>query len=68
MEDGIAELQERLLKVAEVAAKLSISRALAYRLIRDGLIASVRIGHAVRVKPSDLEAYVRRCHRANPGD
>lgn len=54
---------ERLLKASEVAGILSISKALVYRLIQHGEIPSVRINHAVRVKPSDLDEYVNRCRK-----
>ena len=53
--------EERLLKPAEVAEILSISKALVYRLIQQGLIQAVRINHAVRVKRSDLYAFIERC-------
>jgi len=55
--------EERLLKAADVARVLSISKALAYQLIRQGLIPVVRINHAVRVKPCDLNAYIERCRQ-----
>lgn len=48
----------RLLRASEVAEVLSISLALAYRIIQTGEIPSVRIGTAVRVRPTDLEAYI----------
>jgi excisionase family DNA binding protein len=52
---------ERLLKVADIAKLLNVSRAMAYKLIQNGEIPAIRISHAVRVKPSDLEEYVTRC-------
>lgn len=63
MDDLNAGNDDRLLKPAEVAEKLSISRAQAYRLMRTGAMAIVRIGHSVRVKPADLARYVERCRR-----
>jgi excisionase family DNA binding protein len=56
---------ERLLKAADVARILNISKAMAYRLIQQGALPVVRINHAVRVKPSDLAEYVQR---ARTGD
>lgn len=53
----------KLLKAVDIARILNISKALAYRLIQQGEIPSVRINHAVRVKPSDLEEYVNRCRK-----
>jgi excisionase family DNA binding protein len=54
---------KRLLKAVDIAIILNISKALAYRLIQQGEIPVVRINHAVRVKPSDLEEYVNRCRK-----
>ena len=51
---------ERLLKASDVSRILNISRALAYRLLRQGEIPTVRICHAVRVKSADLEEYIQR--------
>ena len=51
---------ERLLKADDVSRILNISRALAYRLLRQGEIPTVRISHAVQVKPADLEEYIKR--------
>ena len=48
-----------LLKPCEVAATLRISRSLAYRLIRQGEIRSVRIGRTVRVQVQDLENFIQ---------
>jgi excisionase family DNA binding protein len=49
---------ERLLKAMDVARILNISRALSYRLMDSGMIPSVRINRAVRVKPSDLKRFI----------
>jgi len=64
--DGATNMQEnKLLRARDVAGELSISRALAYRLLRTGQIPVIRIGHAVRVKRSDLEDYVERCREGS---
>ena len=47
-----------LLKAAEVAQILNISRSLVYRLMQTGELPSVRLGRALRVNPSDLEQYL----------
>lgn len=52
----MTELQ--LLRIEQVAEILNISRALAYRLARDGSLKAVHIGHAVRVHPADLQDYI----------
>jgi excisionase family DNA binding protein len=38
--------------------ELNIGRSLAYRLIESGALPVVRIGRALRVRRSDLDAYV----------
>ena len=51
-------MEERLLKPAEVADILQVSRAMAYKLLNQGEIPSVRIGKSVRVRRADLERYI----------
>jgi len=51
-------MEERLLKPAEVADILQVSRAMAYKLLNQGEIPSVRIGKSVRVRRPDLERYI----------
>ena len=52
---------EVLLKAADVAQRLNICRSMAYLLMKTNAIPTVRIGNAVRVRPSDLEAYIEKC-------
>jgi excisionase family DNA binding protein len=48
-----------LLTVAEVAARLQLSRKTAYRLCDRGELPSLRVsGNAIRVLLQDLEAFV----------
>ena len=54
------ENYEKLLKAIEVAEILNISRALSYQLLQNGDIPTVRINRAVRVRPIDLEGYIRK--------
>jgi len=49
---------QKLLKATEVAKILNVSRALAYRLMQRGDIPVIRVNHAVRVKPVDLQAFI----------
>jgi excisionase family DNA binding protein len=49
---------ERLLKPADVAEILQVSKAHAYILMKRGEIPSVRIGKIVRVRLEDLERYI----------
>jgi excisionase family DNA binding protein len=48
------------LKATEIAQILKISKALAYRLIKEGHISSVRFGRTVRVRQEDLDAFIQR--------
>ena len=48
----------RLLRLHEVADRLSISTSMAWKLVAYGQLRSIRIGRAVRVHPADLEAYI----------
>ncbi len=48
----------RLLRLDEVADRLSISKSMAWKLVAFGQIRSVRIGRAVRIRPADLDEYV----------
>lgn len=46
------------LTVTQVAAALAVSRMTVYRLVHSGDLAGHRIGKQIRVKVSDLAAYV----------
>jgi excisionase family DNA binding protein len=48
----------KLLKPADVAEILAISKPFAYFLCRTGQLKSVRMGAAVRVRPEDLDAFI----------
>ncbi len=50
-----------LLNATEVARVLSISKALAYRLMQSGDIPTVRFNRTVRVRQPDLDEYIQRC-------
>ena len=56
--DAVDGATVRLLRIGEIAERLSVSRSMAWKLIALGHLPSVRIGRAVRVRPQDLEAYV----------
>lgn len=44
----------------DIARILKVSRSMAYRLIEQGFIQSVRINSSVRVRPVDLESYIQK--------
>ena len=48
----------QLLKGKDVARILNISLQLAYRLLENGSIKSIRFGRTVRCRASDLEAFL----------
>lgn len=50
--------EEDLLTIDQVATRLKLSHYRAYELCRQGALKAIRLGKSVRVKPSDLQAYV----------
>jgi len=48
----------RLLRVAEVAEQLGVSTATVYSLCETGQLPHIRIVDSIRVRPSDLAAFV----------
>ena len=61
---GTADLSAaRLLRIEDVADRLTVSRSMAWKLVAGGELRSVRIGRSVRVRPADLEAYVENAVR-----
>lgn len=61
--DAVDSAKGRLLRLDEVAARLSISKSMAWKLVAYGQLRSVRIGRAVRVRPADIEEYLARSTR-----
>lgn len=56
--EPVVPAERRLLRVEDVARQLTVSRSMAWKLVAAGELRSVRIGRAVRVRPTDLEAYL----------
>ncbi len=55
-------MNTKLLKGDEIAERLGVSKAYAYRLMSTGAIPTVKIGsRAIRVRPEDLEKYILTC-------
>ena len=48
-----------LLKATEVAVILNCSKAFVYKLIKQRKLLSVQIGYSIRVKPEDLNRFIR---------
>jgi excisionase family DNA binding protein len=53
-------VRDKLLKAAEVAERLDISKAKAYQMMRRGEIPTVHIDTAVRVRKQDLEEFINK--------
>ena len=53
-----------LLTVEEAARRLRIGRTTAYRLVSEGQLASIQIGHLRRIPVDALTAFVRDRHAA----
>ncbi len=51
---------EKLLKGSEVANLLGVSKSFVYLLMQSGEIPTVRLRHAVRVRPKDLADYIEK--------
>jgi excisionase family DNA binding protein len=60
-------MEKLLLRVAEAAALVSISRSKGYELVASGQWPVVRIGRAVRVPVDELRAWVARQTREQAG-
>jgi prophage regulatory protein len=52
---------ERLLTVKDVQDRLSVSRSMTWKLIYSGEIPHVKIGRCVRVRESEVAAFLDRC-------
>lgn len=57
--DTTSHSERILLTVEEAAKRLRIGRTTAYRLLAEGEIASIQIGHLRRVPVEALAAFVR---------
>jgi excisionase family DNA binding protein len=55
----------RLLRIEEIADRLSVSRSMAWKLTATGQLRAIRIGRALRVHPRDLEAFIERAAHAD---
>jgi excisionase family DNA binding protein len=55
--DGVEPL---LLRIPEAQAALAVGRSTIYQLIADGSLKAVHIGRAVRIRASEVRAWVER--------
>ena len=58
----------KLLKSDDIAQLLGVSKSFAYKLIRLGVLPSIRMGRSVRVRQEDLDQFiVTNVKSGNPG-
>ena len=56
---GLQPEREVLLMAREVARRCSVHQRTVRRWIKNGWLPVVRFGAAVRIRPSDLDAFIR---------
>ena len=59
-------MAEKWLDVLDVAGELGVGKMTVYRLLNAGTIPSYRFGRLFRVKPEDLDAYIRDSQVSQP--
>ncbi len=57
-------MQKLVYSVEEAAEQLSIGRTLAYQLISEGRLLSIKIGHRRLVARADLDAFIVSCRES----
>lgn len=58
---------DRLLKVRDVAARCEVSTQAVYAWIKDKGLPTVRLGITLRIRESELEAWIERERPASQG-
>ncbi len=53
--------EKLLLRPAEAADQLGISRTRCYQLLKEGTIPSVKIGSSIRIQTSQLKRWIETC-------
>ena len=56
-----------LLSISEVCQELGMGRSWVYSKLKSGEIPSIKLGHNIKVKRSDLEEYLERQRFQAPG-
>lgn len=52
-------MEDRLLKIEEVAKRMGVSRTWIYKKCRAGILPHFRIGRMIRFDPEDLEKWIQ---------
>lgn len=60
-------MSERLQPVSHAADRLGVSRAIVWRLARQGVLPCVRVGRRVLIDPTALETWITAGGQALPG-
>ena len=58
-------MENELMTVSEVAAMLRLNRYTIYRLASAGKLPSIKVGRALRFRPTALERYILSNERRN---
>jgi excisionase family DNA binding protein len=53
-----ATVQPAYLRTSDVADKYSLSLSTIYKLVRDGVLPSIRIASSIRISAAALDAYI----------
>ena len=67
MDEKDNQSRERLLRPAEVARILSVSISLVYELLHSREIPVVQFGKTVRIRPADLDEFLKNSRKAKEG-
>ena len=52
--------EAQFLTIAEVAARMRVSKMTVYRLVHSGELPAVRVGRSFRVTEDDVDEYLRK--------
>ncbi len=64
IKEGGGVVEKLVYSVEEAAEQLSIGRTLAYQLISEGRLVSIKIGHRRLVARADLDAFILICRES----
>lgn len=59
MNNGVSWREKGALKVEEAAQALSIGRSTAWAMIKEGQLATIKIGRSRRVPVSEIERFIK---------
>ncbi len=54
--------EPEFMTVAEVAARMRVSKMTVYRLLHGGELPAVRVGRSFRVREDDVDVYLRKSY------